>query len=227
MDPRPPLAALGKTAAGFLAIPGGGAAFAAGAQAARLAAPREAGFWELRQTHSALWREVKDGAPPFGTEGDALFTGEREAVLAVKTADCLPLLFHAPDTGEIAAVHAGWRGLAQDLPVIVARALAARGAAPGKLRIALGPAICGRCYEVGDEFRATFAPFGSGAWLAPGPSGKLHFDQCAFARARLREAGVPGENLFDAGLCVKESGLPSHRRDGADCGRLFSMVWKT
>jgi hypothetical protein len=212
----------------FLRLPpGGGVAFASGSGPARLAAPSAAGFWELRQTHSDLCHEVRSGAPAAGTEGDGLFTAEPAAILAVKSADCLPLLFHAPDIGVIAAVHAGWRGLVQDLPAKISKILAARGAALLQLRVVLGPSICQGCYEVGPEvvekFRAAFAP---GDEFIPGRGDRLQFSQARFARRRLESSGVKPENILECRMCTKDTAaLPSFRRDGEGCGRLYSMIW--
>ena len=216
-----------EDAAAFLRLPpGGGIAFAAGVGPARLAAPRQAGFWELRQTHSALWHEVKNGEPRAGTEGDALLASTTETILAIKTADCLPLLLHAPDLGMIAAVHAGWRGLAKDLPALVVKELLARGAALGNLRIVLGPAICGPCYEIGPEVAAQFAAFPPGDYLTTGRADRLHFSQHEFARTRLLALGIDAENIWRSDLCTRHDALPSFRRDGQDCGRLYSCIWQ-
>ena len=218
-------------AAGFLRLPPrGGVVFASGAGSARLAAPRQAGFWELRQTHSALWHEVKDGEPRAGTEGDALLASTPETILAIKTADCLPLLLHAPAAGArpgwIAAVHAGWRGLAQDLPALVVKELLGRGVSIENLRVTLGPAICGPCYEIGPEVAAQFADFPPGDYLTNGRADRLHFSQHEFARARLAALGIPTENIWRSDLCTRHDALPSFRRDGQDCGRLYSCIWQ-
>lgn len=220
-----------RAAAAFLRLPAtGGVVFAAGAGAARLAAPRQAGFWELRQTHSALCHEVKDGRPAAGTEGDALLASSRETILAVKTADCLPLLLHAPGAGSaagwIAAVHAGWRGLAQDLPALMLKELIARGVNRKSLRIALGPAICGPCYEIGPEVAAQFATFPQGDYLRAGTGDRLHFSQQEFAKTRLAALGIPAENIWLSSPCTRHDALPSFRRDGLDCGRLYSCLWQ-
>ena len=219
-----------EDAAKFLVLPpGGGVVFAAGAGPARLAAPRQAGFWELRQTHSALWHEVKNGEPRAGTEGDALLASTAETILAIKTADCLPLLLHAPATesmpGWIAAVHAGWRGLAKDLPALVVKELLARGATLETMRVALGPAICGPCYEIGPEVAGRFANFPAGDYLTSGDGDRLHFSQQDFARTRLIALGIAPENIWRSVLCTRHDALPSFRRDGLDCGRLYSCVW--
>lgn len=220
---------LSSNARDFLRLPpGGGAAFAAGPGPARQAAPAAAGFWELRQTHSDRLHEVSGGAPAAGTEGDGLFTTEPAAILAVKSADCLPLLFHAPDIGVIAAVHAGWRGLVQDLPAKISKILLARGAAATSLRIVLGPAICQSCYEVGPEVAEQFrAAFGSsGDEFLSGGADRLQFSPARFARRRLESLGILPENILDVGVCTKETAaLPSYRRDGEGCGRLYSMIW--
>jgi YfiH family protein len=218
---------LSGNARDFLRLPpGGGAAFAAGPGPARQAVPA-AGFWELRQIHSDRLHEVTTGAPAAGTEGDGLFTAGPAAILAVKSADCLPLLFHAPDIRVIAAVHAGWRGLLQDLPAKAGKILFARGAASKLMRVVLGPAICQSCYEVGPEVADQFrAAFGSGGEFLPGRADRLQFSQTRFARRRLESLGVPTENIFDCKVCTRETdALPSFRRDGDGCGRLYSMIW--
>ena len=219
---------LSSAARDFLRLPpGGGAAFAAGPGPARQAAPAAAGFWELRQIHSYRLHEVLGGAPAAGAEGDGLLTTETAAILAVKSADCLPLLFHAPDIRVIAAVHAGWRGLAQDLPVKISKILFARGATPASMRVVLGPAICQSCYEVGPEVAEQFrAPFGSGDEFLPGRADRLQFGQTRFAKRRLESLGIPPGNILDCKICTKETdALPSFRRDGEGCGRLYSMIW--
>jgi hypothetical protein len=220
--------ALSHQAAEFLRLPpGGDAAFASGPGPARQVAPDAAGFWELRQIHSDRLHEVIGGAPAAGTEGDGLFTAEPAAILAVKSADCLPLLFHAPDIGVIAAVHAGWRGLVQDFPAKVSKILFARGAAPASMRVVLGPSICQSCYEVGPEVAQQFrAVFGSGDEFLPGRADRLQFCQTRFARRRLESLGILPECILDCGVCTKETAaLPSYRRDGEGCGRLYSTIW--
>ena len=220
---------LSRNALDFLRLPpGGGAAFAAGPGPARLAAPAAAGFWELCQTHSALLHEVvTGGGPAAGTAGDGFFTREPAAILAVKSADCLPLLFHAPDIRAIAAVHAGWRGLVQDFPALAGKILLDRGAVPSTLRVILDPAICQACYEVGPEVAQQFQQsFGAGDEFIPGRDDRLQFSQTRFARRRLESLGIPPENIFDSAVCTRETAaLPSFRRDGDGCGRLYSMIW--
>ena len=162
-----------------------------------------------------------------GFAGYALLTTERAAILAVKSADCLPLLIHAPDIGCIAAVHAGWRGLVQDFPDRVMKSLLGRGAAATAMRVVLGPAICQACYEVGPEvaekFRAAFSP---GDEFIPGRADRLQFSQARFARRRLETTGVLPENILALKHCTKETPeLPSFRRDGEGCGRLYSIIW--
>jgi YfiH family protein len=220
--------ALSHQAAEFLRLPpGAGCGFAVGPGPARQGSPAAAGFWELRQTHSDRLHEVVGGSPAAGTEGDGLFTRQPAAILGVKSADCLPLLLHAPDLGAVAAVHAGWRGLAQDLPAKISKTLHERGAAPASLRVVLGPAICQACYEVGPELGEKFqVKFGAGGEFVPGRGDRLQFSQSGFARKRLEATGVKPENILALDACTKETpALPSFRRDGEGCGRLFSMIW--
>ena len=122
-----------------------------------------AGEWSLAgcwQVHGADIRVVSDArqaqAPPYasGDEDrcDALVSDQANVLLAVKTADCVPILIGDPRVGACAAVHAGWRGT---LVMIVTHALERMtkeyGTRPADVRVAIGPAAGACCYEVGSE----------------------------------------------------------------------------
>jgi YfiH family protein len=162
-------------------------------------------------------------APPVA---DAAVTRERGVVCAVRTADCLPVLF-ADRAGTVAgAAHAGWRGLVAGVLEATVAALAALGAAPGDLVAWLGPAIGPAAFEVGDDVRDAFAasdpqsircfaPAGEGKWLA---------DLYALARRRLAGAGV--REVSGGGLCTVADATRfySHRR-ARDTARMATLVW--
>jgi len=114
-----------------------------------------AGCW---QTHSAIVRVVhnqEEAMPRPGVLGDAeycdaLATNAPNILLAVKTADCVPVLLADATTGAFAAVHAGWRGTAASIvPAAIARLQLEYGTKPADMRAAIGPAALGCCYEVG------------------------------------------------------------------------------
>jgi YfiH family protein len=155
-------------------------------------------------------------------DGDGMVTDSPGRGLLVWTADCVPVLL-AGD-GVVAAVHSGWRGCAADVVGAALEELHTRfGAAPQRLRAALGPSICGDCYEVGPEVVAALRALGApdGRWLVDN-----HVDLRGFLRGRLEALGVRAENIESVGGCTVESpDLASYRRDGAAAGRQWSMVF--
>ncbi|HXD82819.1 MAG TPA: peptidoglycan editing factor PgeF [Rudaea sp.] len=163
--------------------------------------------------------EVPEGEP----QADAAFTSEPDVVLAVQTADCLPILVCADDGSEIAAIHAGWRGLAGG----VIEACIRRLATPSSRLLAwLGPAIGPASYEVGEEVRAAFIESDAeaeSAFAATRP-GHWHCDLYALARRRLAALGVTriSGGGFDT---FADARFYSYRRDGASSGRMASLIW--
>lgn len=163
--------------------------------------------------------EVPEGEP----QADAAFTSEPGVVLAIQTADCLPLLVCANDGSEIAAIHAGWRGLAGG----VIEACIRRLATPSSRLLAwLGPAIGAESYEVGEEVRAAFVArdADAAAAFAPTRPGHWHCDLYALARRRLAALGVTriSGGGFDT---FADARFYSYRRDGVSSGRMASLIW--
>jgi polyphenol oxidase len=188
----------------------------------------------LRQIHSDIVYVVGSGEVPQGQnapQGDALITRERGVLLAVQTADCMPILLVDTKSRAIAAIHSGWRGTAQR---IAAKALGRMqmefGTRPQDVIAAIGPGIGACCYEVGHEVIKEFAakfpnasewfdgPFDTlengdadSNWLPwltmrpPGhapPAPTARLDLVAANRAILAEAGVPLAGISSSGLCT-------------------------
>lgn len=110
----------------------------------------------LRQIHSAIVHAI-DGPPAAMRIGDALMTARPSLLLAVQTADCLPILIVDLRERVVAAVHAGWRGtLARIAEKTVGEMRAAFGTKPADLLAAIGPGIHACCYEVGEEVLAEY-----------------------------------------------------------------------
>jgi YfiH family protein len=169
----------------------------------------------LQQVHSA---ECVAGAGRGGVlgTGDALLENTPGAVVAVKTADCIPLLLVDPGHRAVAAVHAGWRGTVAGIARSAVAALGAQfGSRTGDLRAAIGPAIGKCCYEVGPEVAARF-----------GVDGRAHIDLAETVRRQLEAAAVGGQRIYMSGLCTqcRAGEFHSFRRDGAAAGRLYSFV---
>jgi copper oxidase (laccase) domain-containing protein len=145
--------------------------------------------------------------------------------LAILTADCLPVVFAAADGSEVAAAHAGWRGLADG---VLETTVAAMATPVSQIRAWMGPAAGPQAYEIG---QAVFDAFTAGdpgavaAFVATRP-GHWRADLYALARRRLAAVGVT--DVHGGGLCTisDPQRFFSHRRD-ARTGRLATLVWRS
>jgi polyphenol oxidase len=113
----------------------------------------------VRQTHSDTVLPIADErTQPETLEGDACFTDRAGLGLGLKVADCLPVYVYAADSSCIGIAHCGWRGTVARLAEKTARQMSRRFSVPlTDLRFALGPCICPRCYEVGDDVFEKFS----------------------------------------------------------------------
>lgn len=178
----------------------------------------------LRQVHGNRVA-VFDDRPFAAAEpevADAAVTRSAGVVLCVLTADCLPLLLCADDGSEVAAIHAGWRGLAAG---VIESTVASMRASRERLLVWLGPAIGPASYEVGDEVRDAFVsvqPIAAAAF-APTRPGHWRCDLYALARQRLSALGIQSiyGGAFDT---LTDARFYSYRRDGKT-GRFASLIW--
>jgi hypothetical protein len=156
-------------------------------------------------------------------EADAAVTDATGVVLAILTADCLPVVFAAADGSEVAAAHAGWRGLAAG---VLEHTLSAMHAPPQRILAWLGPAAGPAAYEVGVDVHAAFVDCDPGAAAAFSATRPGHWlvDLYALARRRLAVAGV--ERVHGGGLCTISDPrrFYSHRRDRRT-GRMATIAW--
>lgn len=164
---------------------------------------------------------------PEGTQGDIVITNQPGLAVGVFVADCAPVLLHAPDVCAVAAVHAGWRGTAQNAVGVAVRALHdAYGADPGRMIAAVGPSIRGCCYEVGQEVADAMQvqPEPSACLTARGDRWMLDVQEAN--RQQLVTAGLQPANVHVSGLCThcQEDLFFSYRRDGAQSGRLMGAI---
>jgi YfiH family protein len=182
----------------------------------RMATAPAAGLATVHQVHSADAIHVERPGPA-GT-GDALITNTPGVLLAVKTADCIPLLMVDFSRRAIAAVHAGWRGTAQRIgPMAIDAMKNAFGTRPEDLYVAIGPGIGPCCYEVGPEVARAF----------PGHGGKrTHLNLPAINRQQLEQSGVPANRIEEAGLCTfcHAGEFFSFRREREQAGRMLSII---
>lgn len=161
--------------------------------------------------------------PRGAVEGvDALITDQASLPLLATFADCYPVVLYDPGRRVAALVHAGWRGTAAGIAQEAVAALGREyGSRPEDLRAGIGPGICGRCYEVGDDVAAQF----EAAVVRPGErAGKVLLDLAAANRRQLEAAGVRPEHIHASGICTRETpALPSHRRE-PDGTRFAALV---
>jgi polyphenol oxidase len=175
----------------------------------------------VKQIHSAdcIFAEGRRGN--LG-QGDALLDNTPGAALAVKTADCVPILLADERTHTVAAVHAGWRGTVAGIVGRAVDSLRARfRTSPEDLHAALGPAIGECCYEVGPEVAAYFLGPSSG-----GRQERAHIDLIEANQSQLLAAGVPASRIYAARLCTKcrPDEFHSYRRDKEAAGRMYSFI---
>lgn len=193
----------------------------------------------LRQVHgTAVLRFGRDGnaadtdsaSRPTGANGaepdaDAAVTSVPGTVLAVLTADCLPVLFCARDGSEVAAAHAGWRGLADGM---LEATVAAMATPPDALMAWFGPAAGPAHYEIGRDVHDAFVsrdPKAADAFVVTRP-GHWRVDLYALARMRLKNAGIAADRIHGGDLCTiaDPQRFYSHRRDRRS-GRMASVIW--
>src|SRR5262249_28237333 len=203
----------------------------------------------LGQFHSALVRFFRT-SPAQSCKGDASLTGEAGLLLAVQTADCVPILLVDPKKRAVAAIHAGWRGTLARIAEKTAGQMRMRfGSKPADLLAAVGPSIGGCCYEVGTELVSKFTSQFAGAeewfdelrtgdepnplqWLnmmppghQPPPKG-VRLDLGKVNRAQLLAAGLAEKNIYTSDLCTAchTDLFFTSRRERARAGRLVAEV---
>ena len=179
----------------------------------------------MRQGHTARVvraEEVESDA----TVADAVHSDSAGVVCAALVADCLPVLFCAEDGGEVAAAHAGWRGLAGG---VLENTVAAMRADNPHRNIAawIGPCIAAAHYPVGDEVRQALCQNDEdGRYFSAQNDGKYLADLSGLAVRRLQKMQV---NATAANLCTYSDSARffSARRDGVRTGRIAALVWRS
>lgn len=180
-------------------------------------------FW-IDQVHGcdvAIADEHDPNASPPTADASVSHSGSH--VLAVLTADCLPVVLNSVSSGEVAIAHCGWRSLSGG---IIGATVDAMASTADDLVAWLGPAISQPAFEVGDDVRDLFLAGVEGAagCFEPNENGRWQADLYALARLHLSAAGVP--RVTGGGLCTfaDRGRFFSYRRDG-QCGRMATFVF--
>lgn len=188
----------------------------------------DARWMTASQVHGA--NVLVAGRDPSGDEADALVADDPAWALAISAADCLPVLLFDARTGAVGAAHAGWRGAIAGVVGATLEQMARRfGTAATDVRVWLGPAIQGACYQVGPEVveaaRAAGAP-DDVAWTDPTAADRWRFDVPGFVRAQLLALGVPAGAVAASRTCTHCAAdrCFSHRRDAGRTGRHWAVI---
>lgn len=196
----------------------------------------------LKQTHSdeiLIGEGLSFYEPP--ASGDGLLTGRPGLLLAVQTADCMPVLMLDPENMVVAAIHAGWRGTLKRILEKSVRKLHSRfGSDPAQCIGVVGPSICKCCYSVGQEVSSAFQaefPYASALFatsreesrsrLKPGHfQEKLFLDLPLACKYQLLEVGFQETRIFADPPCTAcdTRRFFSHRADAGHCGRMMSVI---
>lgn len=175
-----------------------------------------------RQVHGTeIWVHRELGPPAVcvmdGYDGHA--TARAGLLIAVGIADCTPVSIVDPERRRIALVHAGWRGTAAGIVERGIERLAAEWGSPaGALWLHCGPAICGRCYEVGPEVHAAIHPD------RPPPEGRATIDVRAAIVERAVAHGVRPERITVSAHCTRCGGGEFFSHRGGDLGRQYGVL---
>ncbi|HEY1100952.1 MAG TPA: peptidoglycan editing factor PgeF [Myxococcota bacterium] len=158
-------------------------------------------------------------------EADALVTTLKDTAVAVRTADCAPILLAVDDGSAVAAVHAGWRGAVGG---VIENAVAALGVSPGRIVAAVGPCIGQDAFEVGPEVVAAAAAVVDAADLEgivkAGSGDRQHLDLAALCERVLKKAGVTRVDVVGGCTVNQPSSYFSHRRDNGSTGRQLAAI---
>ena len=159
-------------------------------------------------------------------EADILISQQPETALAVRTADCLPVLLADPKAGVIAAVHAGWRGTASTIVCKAVDEMISIGAQREHIIATLGPSIGLCCFEIGQETAELLGKSCNGAENCISHESEVHADLQAINHLQLLQAGLNEQRIetFPACTACIPDRFYSYRRDGINSGRHLGVV---
>jgi len=187
-------------------------------------------LYEVTQVHGARVVHVDADVAPEAfraLEADALVSGATGCAVGIKVADCVAVLLADPETGSVAAAHAGWRGVAADVVGAAVQALAGgHGSLAASLRAAIFPCIGVSVFEVGDEVAAQIAAAVGSSQVVQLGAAKPHVDLALSVRLQLVRAGLLDEHVETVSGCTfsEPSRFFSYRRDGGVTGRHLAAI---
>lgn len=177
------------------------------------------------QKHTDNIHIFDSGAEP--VIADAVITGKKGVLIGVQVADCVPILLYDRLQGVIAAVHAGWRGTAQEILQGTIRAMQERFASsPDNILVAIGPSIRQCCYEVGDEVETSVRSVtGEGDYYI-NKNNKCFIDLSSANKIQALSIGIPEENIWQSEECTfcNPEKFHSYRHTKKSAGRQGGFI---
>jgi len=200
-----------------------------------LGAPLEHAVF-MRQVHGSHIEQVGTGDGGRGAvavetalaETDGLVSDASGIALLTQVADCAPVILMDGEAGAFGVLHSGWRGTAKRIAVKGVDIMRSSfGSRAKDISVWIGPAACGKCFEVGEDVFASFEKNDLDAGLL-NREGKYFLDVRAIVAGQLKRSGVPEKNIAVSAHCTMEEGnrFFSYRREGECAGRMAVGVWK-
>jgi len=188
----------------------------------------------IRQVHGATAVVARRGPQQAWTrpEADVIVSDDLSAAIAVRVADCAPVLIADRRRRVVGAAHAGWRGSVQRAAIAAVQTMRdSFGSVPGDLVAAVGPCLGPCCGEVGPDVVEAFrnaghSPKAIAGWLAPGRDDRFQLDLARVNRDQLEETGIPSAQIHVSGLCTRSfPGIfHSYRAMKERAGRMVGVI---